>query len=275
MGVVAAMRTTRSRAAHAVPAEPAAAPTAAPPVGKTDPVRSVLGFESVARRTSSVTRWVRSLSRHQAHELNAIVWWLCVCAFIIVNQPGLLRFRTTCDASRAFQKHLAAVVFSFEAWASWGTPKGRGAHAAYSRRAARRQTWLLILLCFPAWIMNLAACHDPITLPGARERGERLGKLAVWIVIAFGFRHSITSARGRLPLGIMTINFMCECIGQKVTEHFVGLYLLEVIPRTAVVELIARFFEERDRAYYGGLAARGDALVIPGVDDVPSRAKHG
>ena len=105
--------------------ESAAAPTGAPPVGKTDSVRSGSGFETVARRTSSVTRWVRSLSRHQAHELNAMVVWLCVCAFIIVNQPGLLRFRTTCDASRALQKHLAAAVFSFEGWASWGTPKGR------------------------------------------------------------------------------------------------------------------------------------------------------
>ena len=114
---------------------------------------------------------MHSLSRHQAHELNAMVRWLCVCAFIIVTQPGLLRFRTACDASRAFQKHLAAAVFSFEGWASWGTPKGRGAHAAYSRRAARRQTWLLVLLCAPTWIMNVASCHDPITLPGAREQG--------------------------------------------------------------------------------------------------------
>ena len=70
----------------------------------------------------------------------------------------------------------------------------------------------------------------------------------------------------------MTVNFVCECIGKKVTEPSFGLYLFEVIPRTAVVELIARFFEERDRAYYGGLAARGVALGVPGLDDFPSRA---
>jgi len=266
------MRTTRLRAARAVPAEPAAAPAGAPPMGTNDSARSGVGHGFLPRRASSFRRWVHSLSRHQAHELNAMVRWLCVCAFIIVTQPGLLRFRTACDASRAFQKHLAAAVFSFEGWASWGTPKGRGAHAAYSRRAARRQTWLLVLLCAPTWIMNVASCHDPITLPGAREQGERLGKLAVWIVIAFGFRHGIASARGRLPFGIMTVNFMCECIGKKVTEPSFGLYLFEVIPRTAVVELIARFFEERDRAYYGGLAARGVALGVPGLDDFPSRA---
>ena len=269
------MPTTRRRAAHAAPAEPAPAPTGAGTVTREGSFSSGLGLDTVARRTSSVTRWVRSLSRHQAHELNAMVVWLSVCAFIFVNQPGLLRFRTVCDASRALQKHFAAAIFSFEGWASWGTPKGRGAHAAYSRRAARRQTWLLILLCSPAWLMNLAKCHDQITFPGARERGERLGKLAAWIVIAFGFRHSITCARGRLPLGIMSINFVCECMAGKITEPSIGIYLLEVIPRTAVVELIAHFFEARDRAYYGGLAARGDALVIPGVDDVPPRAKHG
>ena len=57
------------------------------------------------------------------------------------------------------------------------------------------------------------------------------------------------------------------------TEPSFGLYLFEVIPRTAVVELIARFFEERDRAYYGGLAARGVALGVPGLDDF-RRARH-
>ena len=122
--------------------------------------------------------------------------------------------------------------------------------------------------------MNLAACHDPITLPGGANEASDSANLPPGSSSRSGFAR-ITSARGRLPLGIMTINFMCECIGKKVTEPSVAVYLFEVIPRTAVVELIARFFEERDRAYYGGLAARGDALVIPGVDDVPSRAKHG
>ena len=55
-------------------------------------------------------------------------------------------------------------------------------------------------------------------------------------------------APGRLPFGIMTVNFVCECIGKQVTEPSFGLYLFEVIPRTAVVELIARFFEESSRA---------------------------
>ena len=214
---------------------------------------------------------MHSLSRHQAHELNAMVRWLCVCAFIIVTQPGLLRFRTACDASRAFQKHLAAAVFPSRV--AGGHPQGQGAATPPTpRRAARRQTWLLVLLCAPTWIMNVASCHDPITLPGAREQGERLGKLAVWIVIAFGFRHGIASARGRLPFGIMTVNFVCECIGKKVTEPSFGLYLFEVIPRTAVVELIARFFEERDIAI-GGDWRRHAPRAVSGLDDFP-RARH-
>ena len=215
---------------------------------------------------------MHSLSRHQAHELNAMVRWLCVCAFIIVTQPGLLRFRTACDASRAFQKHLAAAVFSFEGWASWGTPKGRGAHAAYSRRAARRQTWLLVLLCAPTWIMNVASCHDPITLPGAREQGERLGKLAVWIVIAIR-----VSPRHRLRAGTTPLRHHDRQLRVRVHREESDGTLVRVVsvrgdPANRRGRTHRAFLRERDRAYYGGLAARGVALGVPGLDDFPSRA---
>jgi hypothetical protein len=111
-------------------------------------------------------RWLKGLTRDQSVELNSIVAWI-ICVYYL--SAFTLSYKTSdfvtyarwvcgygdsdaadlCGLCNFFTSFLASTLCSYEAYAGWGTPKGRGAHAAYCRKATRRQILLLLIMTTP------------------------------------------------------------------------------------------------------------------------------
>ena len=119
---------------------------------------------SLAMRRAA--RWLKGLTRDQSAELTAIVSWILMVHYLSVFTLSyksadfieyarwLFGAATTqaadlCGLVNFFTSFFVSFLCFYEAYAGWGTPKGRGAHAAYCRKAARRQIVLLLVRIGP------------------------------------------------------------------------------------------------------------------------------
>ena len=239
---------------------------------------TVLSF--VANRAPSLAvrrfaRWLKGLSRDQVTELIAIaIWVVCVyLLFVVIMTYKLKDFlvavqyvwqfgsKTVSFASEEKPDFCAIVNFfsivnaltlcSYEALASWGTPKGRGAHAAYCRRASKRQMLCLAGVVGPSTVSNFFRCKVMRTMSVELQRTFRN---SCWAVFGFGFRHGIAKTRGTLPLIII--------IARALGEHYAAGTIMtgeemlwDVLVPVAISFASAAYFERRDIAWYGGLSA--------------------
>lgn len=119
---------------------------------------------SLAMRRAA--RWLKGLTRDQSAELTSIVSWILMVHYLSVFTLSyksadfieyarwLFGAATTqaadlCGLVNFFTSFFVSFLCFYEAYAGWGTPKGRGAHAAYCRKAARRQIVLLLVRIGP------------------------------------------------------------------------------------------------------------------------------
>ena len=234
----------------------------------------------VANRAPSLVlrrfaRWLKSLSRDQMNELIAIATWV-LCIYVLTTvlmsyklnefveavrfvwQFGTKTVSFTseempdiCAIVNFFSVVDAAALCMYEAFASWGTPKGRGAHAAYCRRAAKRQVLCLAAVVMPTTVSNFFGCKVLRSMSGGTQRALRF---AIWAVFGFGFRHGIAKTRGTLPLIII--------VARALGEHYSAGTMMsaeeaiwDVLLLAAASTVSAAYFERRDIAWYGGLSA--------------------
>lgn len=220
-------------------------------------------------------RWLKSLSRDQVNEVIAIATWV-VCVylmFVVLMTYKLKEFVAAvryvwqfgsksvaftseetpdfCAIVNFFSVVDATMLCSYEAFASWGTPKGRGAHAAYCRRASKRQMLCLAAIVAPTTMSNFFGCKVLRSMSG---NTQRMFRFACWAVFGFGFRHGIAKSRGTLPLIIIVARALGEhyAAGTMISlEEFVW----DIILLAGVSAVSAAYFERRDIAWYGGLSA--------------------
>ena len=163
----------------------------------------------IAKRAPSLVlrrfaRWLKSLSRDQMNELIAIATWIfCIYILATVLMTYKLnefveavrfvwRFGTKtvsftseempdiCAIVNFFSVVDAAALCMYEAFASWGTPKGRGAHAAYCRRAAKRQVLCLAAVVMPTTVSNFFGCKVLRSMSGGTQRALRRRQKRAW-----------------------------------------------------------------------------------------------
>ena len=220
-------------------------------------------------------RWLKSLSRDQVNEVIAIATWV-VCVylmFVVLMTYKLKEFVAAvryvwqfgsksvaftseetpdfCAIVNFFSVVDATMLCSYEAFASWGTPKGRGAHAAYCRRASKRQMLCLAAIVAPTTMSNFFGCKVLRSMSG---NAQRMFRFVCWAVFGFGFRHGIAKSRGTLPLIIIVARALGEhyAAGTMISlEEFVW----DIILLAGVSAVSAAYFERRDIAWYGGLSA--------------------
>lgn len=216
-------------------------------------------------------RWLKGLTRDQSVELNSIVSWI-ICVYYF--SAFTLSYKTSdfvtyarwvcgygdsdaadlCGLCNFFTSFLASTLCSYEAYAGWGTPKGRGAHAAYCRKATRRQILLLLIMTTPSLASNWFACK---LMRSLTTHGQREARASVWATLAVGFRHGIanTNPPGLVSFFIITSRF----IGDKVSHGFLWPTLTElvwdIVVPNVIAERTAQYFMRRDLQWYGGLSA--------------------
>ena len=216
-------------------------------------------------------RWLNGLSRDQVHEFNAIAAWsgsvyflsavtmsykwsefVTACAFVTGGLSSDKR-PDMCSVVNFFSSALAAVVVMYESYAGGGTPKGRGAFAAYGRRAARRQTKLLLLLTSPTLASNWFGCK---VMRLMSVNNQRVGRTAAWSALAYGFRHGISNSKppGVLSTAIITLRFAGEKFATRLALTAEELFL-DILLLSLVAALISAYFMRRDTQKYGGLSA--------------------
>ena len=234
----------------------------------------------VANRAPSLAvrrfaRWLKGLSRSQMNELIAIAtWMICVyLMFVVMMTYKLKEFVVAvqyvwqfgsktmsftsewtpdfCAIVNFFGIVNAVLLCSYEALASWGTPKGRGAHAAYCRRGSKRQMLCLAAIVAPHTLSNFFGCK---LMRSMSLEVQRIFRSACWAVFGFGFRHGIAKTRGTLPLIIITARTMGEqyAAGTVMSGEEV---IWDVLVPLVLCVLSAAYFERRDIAWYGGLSA--------------------
>tara|TARA_B110000977_G_scaffold124647_1_gene159619 strand:+ start:8037 stop:8780 length:744 start_codon:yes stop_codon:yes gene_type:complete len=223
-------------------------------------------------------RWLKGLSRDQLNELTAVAAWV-VCVYFLTAFTLRYKFNEfwkavqfvlggfkvaeaqeapdMCGLVNFASSILATTLCSYEAYAGWGTPKGRGAFAAYARRAARRQIPLLLIITSPTLLSNWFGCK---IMRAMSPNGQRVARAAAWGTLGFGFRHGITITT---PPGLVAFVIVAgRYLGEKVSSRAVptlGEFLFDICVPTLIAERTAQFFMRRDLQLYGGVSAERNA----------------
>lgn len=185
--------------------------------------RSILAIaanSAVARRLPGakmfmrISRWLEQLSRDQSRELSTMfVWSFCFYVFAVrvalLNSMDL-RSVTFCAAAKSYNVLHCALVFALEMFLGWGTPRDRGAHVLYVKKAAWRQKWLILLFVGPTILMEGAGCRLALTRDPTRRD---IGRAATWAVMAPAFRHAIIKSSGSIVFFIIMSREVMSRVG--------------------------------------------------------------
>ena len=163
-----------------------------------------------------------------------------------------LRAMTPCERMAVAQP-LGLFAVIAEVVAGWGTPRGRGARAAYARRARFRQQIGLCAACTPRLLAHLAGCRSLSMTRGANPGAELAKRCASWVTMGVIYSHGIEAASW-LPFCIVTLTKAgghVATVGSlgAVSTHFNGL-VVEIVPPAVLAAVVARLANWRASRRY-------------------------
>jgi len=163
-----------------------------------------------------------------------------------------LRAMTPCERMAVAQP-LGLFAVLVEVVAGWGTPRGRGARAAYARRARSRQQIGLCAASLPRLCAHLTGCRSLSMTRGANPGAELAKRCASWVFLGVVYSHGIEAASW-LPFCIVTLTKAgghVATVGSlgAVMTHFNGL-VVEIVPPAAAAAVVARLVNWRASRRY-------------------------
>ena len=163
-----------------------------------------------------------------------------------------LRAATPCERMAAAQL-LGVFAVLAELLAGWGTPRGRGAYAAYARRARSRQQIGLACASAPRLLAHLAGCQSLSLTRGANPGAELANRCAGWVFMGTIYSHGIEAASW-LPFCIVTLT---KAGGHVASVGSPGAVLtdfnrlvVEIVPPAAAAAVVARLVNWRAARRY-------------------------
>ena len=165
-----------------------------------------------------------------------------------------LHAMTPCERMAVAQP-LGLFAVLAEVLAGWGTPRGRGARAAYARRARSRQQIGLLFACCPRLLAHLAGCQSLSLTRGANPGAELAKRCASWVMLGCIYSHGIEAASW-LPFCIVTLT---KAGGHVATVGSVmavfnrldfNRLVVEIVPPAAAAAVVARLVNWRASRRY-------------------------
>ena len=166
-----------------------------------------------------------------------------------------LRAATPCERMAAAQP-LGVFVVLAELLAGWGShPRGRGAYAAYARRARSRQQIGLACASAPRLLAHLAGCQSLSLTRGANPGAELANRCAGWVFMGAIYSHGIEAASW-LPFCIVTLTkagghvAMVGSVMAVFNRLDFNRLVVEIVPPAAAAAVVARLVNWRAARRY-------------------------